>query len=360
MSASAPLPTSESTIGASILEEGVIKEELGFVVPKCMATRPEIDPVAAPLTKEEYKEAKAVLVKDAFIKYKFPRVTRVRKDPPISGQTYYVFAFTPSAGAKADPDGCFGVMKFRGAFANQTEAYEKSEYLVRVIDSVNENFIGYVGHEFPITADAKYCEETKEVDVKNKMDTVSKEHFKKIKEKEQSDIEEIQSKEKALLDESKDDKKFNKEDLEFYTTLRVKYANLRMAQVENDRKTKEIVALVERCKRDILTTDAKHPTYMGEFMGRYTAALKSAGIDSDKSPLIKYLAEPLVLAAGSDPIDEKEESKIAVPFSSPSPLVSVTETPSGIPLEPLNTQEKLQVTLKALEERIRSEESDSD
>ena len=146
--------------------------------PDCMKNRPVLEPSASLLQGDELKEAKQELVQKAFVQYKFPKIQRFRVDPPINQQNYYsLHSFTPAPGATPDADGCFGVVKFRGAFGNLQEADAWAEHLIRNVDSLHEIHIGYVGKEFPLTLDPLYFNETHEVNMKKKMDSVSKSHI---------------------------------------------------------------------------------------------------------------------------------------------------------------------------------------
>lgn len=263
----------------NILKEGIIY------------FRPPVDCAAPPLTKDQYEEAKKMLIKSDFLKYKFPRVIRNRKDPPINGQVYVLHTFIPSPDAKPDKDGCFGILKIRGSFPNMNEADENAERLIRTVDSYNEIFYGYVGQEFPLTLRSDYCKDTKEVDLKTKLDDIAMNNLKKKREKDQKDLEDIQEREQKLLAESKADKVMSKNDCEFYTTMRVKFATLCHTIEDLEKRHRETCALANKCRNEIIELNKEHPTFQNEYLSRYTSALESSGIKLSDNPLVKYMNE---------------------------------------------------------------------
>lgn len=282
----------ENKIGTntSFLEE-TTKETL-LPPPQCMQDRfneLETDPICTPLTKTEYKEAKQELVKDTFVKFKFPKIYKTRIDPQINGQQYSLHSFIPAKGANPDKDGVYGIFKNRGNFNTLNEAYEHSELLVRTVDSVNEIFIGFVGKEFPLTLNSNWCPETKEVDVKNKLDDVAKAKYKEQREKEQKDMDEIMERQKKLLSDNKELKQESKDDLDYYIMLRVKFANLKLSKEDILTKLKNIEELLEKSKQEIKEMNDKHPEYQTEYMNKYKNACESSGINVEQNPLIKYM-----------------------------------------------------------------------
>lgn len=271
--------------------EETVKETL-LPPPQAMLDRfneLETDPVANNLTKEEYKEAKKELIKDSFVKFKFPRIYKTRIDPQINGQQYSLHSFIPAKGASPDKDGVYGIFKNRGNFNTLNEAYEHSELLVRTIDSFNEIFVGFVGKEFPLTLDSKWCQETKEVDVKNKLDDIAKTKYKEQREKDQKDMEEIMERQKKLLSDNKELKQESKDDLDYYTMLRVKFANLKLSKEDILGKLKNIEDLLEKSKVEIKEMNDKHPEYQTEYMNKYKNACETSGINVEQNPLIKYM-----------------------------------------------------------------------
>lgn len=269
--------------------QDVQSNRLSNTEPQCMKDRVECNSGARQLTEEEMSEAKKELVNTSFLKLDFPRVVRVRRDPPLSQQNYYMFTFVPSKGATPDSDGCFGVMKFRGTFPTPKEAEEWAENLIRGTDSYHENIIGYVGSDFPLTLDSKYCLSTKEVDVRSKIDNIARESIKIQRENEKREMEEIQERRRQLLADTSEEKEKCMDDLEYYTTLRVKRANIRILQEECEKKLKECGKILKKTTTEINELDERHPDYVKEYESRYKTALDSIGGDSHSNKIIEYM-----------------------------------------------------------------------
>lgn len=271
--------------------ENTYKEDLK-PAPDCMVERfkeLETDPICTPLTKAEYKEAKKELVKDEFVKFKFPKIYKTRIDPQVNGQQYGLHSFIPAKGATPDKDGVYGIFKNRGNFNSLNEANEHCELLIRSIDSVNDIFFSFVGKEFPLTLNANWCQETKEIDVKNKLDDVAKAKYKEQREKEQKDMEEIQERQKKLLSDNKELKQESKDDLDYYIMLRVKYANLKLSKEDLLGKLKNVEDLLEKSKTEIKDMNDKFPEYQTQYMTKYKNACETSGINVEQNPLIKYM-----------------------------------------------------------------------
>jgi hypothetical protein len=256
--------------------------------PDCMKNRPALDKASDPLTASELKDAKEELVKDTYVKYKFPKVQRFRVDPPINQTNHYTLhSFTPSPGAKADEDGCFGVVKFRGAFGTLEEADSWAEHLIRNVDSLHEIHIGYVGHEFPLTLDPLYFSETHEVNLKKKMDTVAKAHVKAAKEKEAEDIETLKKREKELLQSSKQSPEDIKTSLDHYIALKVKCANICLVREETMKKLEGYEKSKAEAEDELRALDDQFPEYKDQAIPTFKKSLADVGIK--ETPLLKYM-----------------------------------------------------------------------
>jgi hypothetical protein len=255
--------------------------------PECMKSRPSLDKKASPLTPDEMNEAKE-LVKDTFTKYKFPRSQRFRVDPPINQTNHYsLHSFTPSAGAKPDEDGCFGVVKFRGAFGTLEEADSWAEHLIRNVDSLHEIHIGYVGHEFPLTLDPLYFTETHEINMKKKMDQVAKSHVKAAREKETQDIETLKKRENELLQSSKQSPEDMKTSLDHYIALKVKCANICLVRDETMKKLEGYEKSKAEAEQELRALDDQFPEYMEQAIPTFQKSLAEVGIK--ETPLLKYM-----------------------------------------------------------------------
>jgi hypothetical protein len=256
--------------------------------PECMTTRPALSAGTPNLNAEETKAAKSELVNSSFVQYKFPKAQRFRVDPPINQMNYYsLHSFTPSPGAKPDDDGCFGVVKFRGAFGTLEEADAWAEHLIRSVDSLHEIHIGYVGKEFPLTLDPMYFNETHEINLKKKMDTVAKSHLKAAQEKEKQDIDSLKKREKELLESSKQSPEDMKVSLDHYIALKVKCANICLVREETMKKLEAYEKTRAETEAEIADLDKNFPEYAAQAIPTFQKSLEEVGIKD--TPLLKYM-----------------------------------------------------------------------
>ena len=267
----------------------VQQNRLASIEPQCMRDRPPCLPGTRSLTEEEVDVAKRELINSSYLKLEFPKVVRTRRDPPLAQQNYYMFTFVPSKGARPDADGCFGVMKQRGTFPTPKEAEEWGENLIRGTDSYHENIIGYVGVDFPLTTDSKYCLSTKEVDVRTKMDTIARDSIRAQRENDKKEMEEVQERRRQLLADTTEAKQDAIDDLDYYITLRVKRANIRMLQEECEKKIKECGKILKKTTAEINKLDDSHPEYAKEYQAKYKNALDAIGGNTGDSKMLEYM-----------------------------------------------------------------------
>ena len=259
--------------------------------PQAILDMPVPNPSRKVLTDAELKDAKAELLDKNFVKMKFPRDQKFRVDPSIPGQHIGLISFQPSKNATPDSDGCFGVLKFRGAFPNGNEAETYAETLLREHDTYAEIDMVYIGREFPLLVDnTMYTKTTREIDVRKKIDDIVKADLRQKKEKEQKEIEEVTARQQKLLDKTHEVEKDQIfDDLEFYTTLRVKKAQALSLIDEAKKRMEEAEEVVKATNVDIENLDKDHPEYKEEFFAKYENALNSIGSSVADNPLIKYL-----------------------------------------------------------------------
>jgi hypothetical protein len=250
---------------------------------------------APPLAEEQVNEAMVALNNTSLVD-KFPRVERQFADPPIPLQTYGLMSFVPSKGASPDKDGVYGFMKLRGNYATQQESNDRAEYLIRNVDSYHQIFHAYVGRPFPITLDPKYCAKTEEINIRQKATETISEDVKAKRDKEKEDIAAIKQREKALMEQTKEN--FQVDPYEEYTVLRVKKAQLVWTY---DKTLKQL----EEMKRNIISTRDKiaeheqtNPNFGKEYFDRYMQARRDAGIPDDQNTeenFMKYMIEDIDL-----------------------------------------------------------------
>ena len=256
--------------------------------PNCMETRPALSRDVPALTGEVADAAVAAQVNNSFVNLKYPRVQRFRVDPPVSQQNHYcLHSFTAAPGATADKDGCFGVLKFRGAFGTLQEADAWAEHLIRNVDSLHEIHIGYVGREFPLTLDPTYFNETHEIDMKKKADDVERSHAKNIREKEQQDMEDIKRRERELLDSSKKNPEEFKSSLDHYISLKVKCANILHVRDETTKKLEAMEETRLATMKELVELEEQSPEFKEVYMEKFLKSLSEVGIKD--TPLMKYM-----------------------------------------------------------------------
>lgn len=254
------------------------------IIPDCMYNAPKSDPHFRDLSREELSVASKELTDTSFLNLKFPRTRKLRVDSVVPQQNFFVCAFTPSKDARPDLDGCYGTLKFRGAYNTETEAKERSEFLVKNEDRFNENLIGIVGTEFPLSNESKYCSKIDEVDIRSIIDRVQKDHLKSEKDKDKNEIKEIEDKQRELLEDVKKDHS-ELEDMEYYITQKQKLASARILIEECQKKEKIASKVLRSCKTIINELDEKYPQYKKEYQKEYTSKLADIGLGVDKTVL---------------------------------------------------------------------------
>lgn len=250
---------------------------------------------APPLTEEQVNEAMIALNETSLVD-KFPRVERQFADPPIPLQTFGLVSFVPSKGATPDKDGVYGFMKVRGNYASQQEASERAEYLIRNVDSYHRIFHAYVGRPFPITIDPKYCAKTEEINIRQKATETISEDVKAKRDKEKEDINAIKQREKALLDQTKDN--FQVDPYEEYTVLRVKKAQLVWTYDKTFKQLEEMKKNIIATREKIKECEQANPDFAKNYFDRYMQARRDAGIPDDQNTeenFIKYMVEDIDL-----------------------------------------------------------------
>ncbi len=256
--------------------------------PECMVNRPALVTDQPSLTGDDAKQAVSEQYNRSFLSLKYPRIQRFRVDPqPSAHNVYCLHSFTPSQGATPDKDGCFGVLKFRGAFATVQEADSWAENLIRNVDSLHEIHISYVGREFPLTLEPTYFQETHEVDMKKKTDDIERAHAKNVREKEQQDMEDIKRRERELLDSSKKNPEEFKTSLDHYISLKVKCANILHVRNETQKKLKAMEQTRGSALEELNELDTQFPEFKEKYLETFKKSLTDVGIKD--TPLLKYM-----------------------------------------------------------------------
>lgn len=246
------------------------------------------DKIIPSLTDEEFEHANKEMNDKSFLK--FPKVDRKYRDPLYRDQKYSLHSFLPAKGATPDENGMYGVIKFRGVFATEDEANDRSKYLIKNVDSYNPIITGYVGLPMPLVDDhRKFCSETDEVDLKKQnTENIMDEDLKEKRKEDKKIIKEIKEKEQKLLDDVKEDKEVDPE--EEYTMLRVKRSQLIFTYNQSLKKMKQMVTSLEKTEEEIKRMDAEDESYKNDYMERYLSARNEVGLDESSENFMIYLA----------------------------------------------------------------------
>jgi hypothetical protein len=232
---------------------------------------------------------------DSYVKT-FPQVERRFADPPLSLQTFGLFSFIPAKGATPNEQGIYGFAKLRGNYASEIEANEAAERIIRNVDSYHQIYHTYVGRPFPLTCTSDFSKEVNRVDLQKDMAASISDDIRKKREKEQRDIEEIKNREKELLADVQK-KEEDKED--FYTTLRVKKAQLTWTYIETEKKLQQMAGLIAKARHEIEELDSKDSSLKDTYYNKYLEARKQAGLNADKitasNNFMRYMVEDVTL-----------------------------------------------------------------
>jgi hypothetical protein len=259
--------------------------------PECVTQLPSSKPSRAPLTDSEYTQAVSELLNKNFSKLSYPKTMKSRVDPTIPRQHWGLVSFVPSQKATPDADGCYGVLKFRGAFPTEHEAEDWGQKLIRDVDSFSEINVVRIGVEFPLMKDdTMYTAATREIDIRQKVDDIQKANFREKRDKEAKEMKEIQERRDKLMDGTHEDERDKAvDDIDLYIQLRVKKANAMMARDEADKTIQTSNEIIRKTDTVLDKIENEHPDYKDEYMERYKRALTAVGSNPMENPLIKYM-----------------------------------------------------------------------
>lgn len=241
------------------------------------------------MTEEELDQALDKLIRN------YPPVEKKWADPPIPGQVYCSFSFTPSMGSTPDSDGLYGLLKIRGTFANDVDRDAHAENIINNVDSYHAVTHGYVGQPIPLTSDDNdaYALEVDNIALKKKMREEMSHEMKERRAKEKKDMDEAKARAKAI--ETKQEGKATQleDSLEKYTALRVKRSNVIFGTYELLKKLKQFKDTIIQTQHIIEKMDVEYPEFKDQFMDRYNKAAASAGIESKTNPIVRFLVGPV-------------------------------------------------------------------
>lgn len=218
------------------------------------------------------------------------QVDRYYADPPQFNQKISLVSFIPSSGATPDQDGIFGMMKVRGVYATEEEANERSEYLIRNVDSYHEIFHCHVGRPFPITTENKFAQSVKSIDIRKKTTELISEDILNKKREEKNEMVDMQEREKKLLEESKNAQEGKAMDVfDEYVTMNVKRAQLLWTYKETMEKLNTMKDSYTSAVDRIKELDVENPEFQNEYKEKYFQARRDAGIPDEKNSWVEFL-----------------------------------------------------------------------
>lgn len=245
------------------------------------------------LTEVEVKNALSTLDNRDFVK-KFLRVERRYADPTDPIQRIGLISFVPAKGATPNNKGVYGFAKLRGNYATDREASERAEFLIRNADSYHQIYHAYVGRPFPLTTSSKFSAETDEIELRKQVSESISANIKKKKNEEQQTINEIEDREKQLLDDTKEEKT---DPLDLYITLKVKKAQITWTYLETEKKLQEMKDIIIKTRQELEDLDKESSEYSEKYFDKYKNARKDSGLDNQQHQdnFMKFLVEDAVL-----------------------------------------------------------------
>lgn len=244
------------------------------------------------LTEEEVESAMISLDNRNYVK-KFLKVERRYADPVEPMQKIGLFSFVPAKGATPNEKGIYGFAKIRGNYPTDQEASEKAEFLIRNVDSYHQIYHTYVGRPFPLTISSDFSGETSEIDIRKSMAESVSASIKGKKDDERKQIQEIEEREKKLKEDvSKDD-----DPVDYYTTLRVKKAQITWTYLETQKKMEEMKNTIIKTRDEIKKMDDKDKSYSENYFEKYCKARAESGLDNstNQETFMKFLVEDVDL-----------------------------------------------------------------
>ena len=243
------------------------------------------------LSDTEVTEAMKVLNNTGFVK-NFLSVERRYADPVDPMQKFGLISFVPAKGATPNEHGIYGFAKLRGNYPTDNEANERAEFLIRNVDSYHRIYHAYVGRPFPITTSPDFSGERREIDIRKSMvDSVSS-SIKGKKDEERKEIQEIEAREKQLLEDTKKDEE---DPADHYTTLRVKKAQLTWTYCETMKKLDDMKNIIIKTRNQIAEMEKEDDSYSKNYFEKYCNARKESGLDNSniKDSFMKFMVEDI-------------------------------------------------------------------
>lgn len=219
----------------------------------------------------------------------YPRVVRTMVDPPVMGQRLGLVSFVLFKESRKLSNGkpVYGYVKFRGAYADKSQAKFEASKIIREVDSRYPVRIAPMGAWVPITDEEAFTKEHVDVrmteDEKHLRDEAVKE-----KEAEQRRISrEIREREEEVKSGDIYD---DPESLTYYSMRRVtevrllEYRDKYLQQIENITKS------LRQVQKETKNLEVKYPDYKERWIDCYNEERRKAGIP-DYVPSEEQMAE---------------------------------------------------------------------
>lgn len=247
-------------------------------------------PTSIRLSEEEVTNAKNELIVPFF-----PKIDRAYADDTYRNQVYCIHSFIPSKGAKPDEHGTFGFMKCRGVFSTEEEAKQRSEHIIRNLDSYHSLQISYCGKPFPVAEDVKkFASELDEVDIRKKVVKDISEDIKQKRLEDKKAMEEIQQRERQLREDvSKTEDEI--EPIENYITSQLKKSQLIVRYKELRKTLSDHKRLIAHACQHLTNMEKEDPTIKDNYMERYVRAREEVGLNQAMESFMQYMGEELEL-----------------------------------------------------------------
>ena len=213
---------------------------------------------------------------------KFPKVEGLPMDPPIAGQNLGLFSF------KLFPkpvNGTFGFLKFRGAFATQSEAEAHAENIIRTIDSQHHIWPYQQGRWMPITTNEEFAGEVLEVGQQKELNNIFKNKESDDQKQQKQAVKDIKSREKKLMDEMKR-REPDTSSLEYYAQQIMKTQQLESWLEQMRQRKRSMLKALHSGKDEIDRLDKEHPEYRDKVDEKIQSIKKEIGLD-ENAPIDK-------------------------------------------------------------------------
>jgi hypothetical protein len=213
----------------------------------------------------------------------FPKLEKFWADPPYQGQNFTIISFVPSKGAIPDKNGYFGMCKVRGAFQNDTELNQHSEYIIRNVDSYHTLYHAKMGNPFPLATNERMeglCKEIDQVRVNKEAQDIISTDVRQKRRAEIEDMKEAKRREKEIT-KIKD----SVDPMHDYITLHVKRAQLIQNTIEQMHAIRENKQNLLKVMDELKQADEADPSYFNRYYDQYLESCEAVGIESKNNAL---------------------------------------------------------------------------